>query len=208
MGEDKRNEHMNKAFELLGLAGVGKSWLLRNNAYAPYRIEIIPKGWSFHKVANILVGVFLDTRLSSILLAVLTDRSLTAFGDRLRSVLLIFERLGRQWRGMRNSKNMIYDEGVTQAVWGLWWRCEFNEHNIHILSKLLARVVLHIGVVQYVTCSKKNHFARITSRYEKGGFDDYVRNFPELSLIVGRAWMARILWQIRKLNHKLILTIN
>jgi len=192
--------------ELLGLPGVGKSYVISSglNFENNHNIYSISLGWKFEKVLNFFYG--LKSAGCPFFFILLKMISFPPSIGQLKLLFVIFERLGRI-RRLSNKETGIIDEGIMQALWGFLWR----QKNIDFDKVLeLVRIIknLHIGTVYFIFCSKKKNWNRLLLRENNLGTGKKVFFYDYESLLKGRTTMFIILKAMRMLEMDIRIISN
>jgi len=191
--------------ELLGLPGVGKSWIAQNGSDAipqNARLLLVPQGWSFGKLVNIANGIWVGRSLVPIIVYLLIANVAAPWHRHLRSTFLIFERLGRQVREKKTNHQIIHDEGILQTLWGLLLHVRVTDNNLRIINKLFRRAAGLIGSVYYVSCPRDMRVSR-ASFFSKSQNEN-----TNNELLSERECMALVLRQARGLGIKINMVEN
>ncbi len=186
--------------ELLGLPGVGKSYVLSNNAnFGDKSVSkiVINRGCNLKKVINVFYGLVLIK--FSTLIDLLKLVSLKKGFLQIKLVFVLIERIGRKKRMITDS---VIDEGVLQALWGLLWR--INEYDYSTVISILMKLKFEINIVYYIRCGKKENQKRLMNRKTDNPDIGYRFFSNEESQKNGRNAMACLLKAIRQLDLTII----
>lgn len=165
------------------MPGIGKSYILSVIERDPRPIQ---NGIDIEKIKNLLKGL----NVANIFLIAMIFSGLNKKGSLscYKSIAVLIERIGRV---KRNKSGGILDEGIAQAIWGIFLRSNVDKVFIEkILSYLLEQDILQ-GSVIYIYMSKATHKKQI---YDNPKSYNYK---TEAMYKKGRRIMSMILHKLR-----------
>ena len=198
-------KHISYSGELLGLPGVGKSWIAHNGSDAfpkDSKIKLVPQGWTLRKLNNTVTGIWKGRIIFPLIINLLMTNFTGSWRRKVRSALLVFERLGRVMSNHDNDQMKIYDEGLVQALWALVYSFNITESNLKYYDELFRRAVNYIGNIYYVSCPG-NLCVRQVIPFS---YSNDESSTPESSS--QRNSMAFVLRQLRVLGIKIVMINN
>lgn len=157
------------ADELIGLPGVGKTTLLKNHSWSTNKKIVVCFASDrsfFNKFFNTIAGLIDAFRLFFTLIYLLAKYFPASLSlGAMRSIFIILERIGHA----RNQIGLV-DEGVFQALWGLFFRLPLSQKEQFMIVCLVSKSC-DDTCLYYMALNRKKHLERYLDRADREGMD-------------------------------------
>lgn len=161
--------------ELIGVPGCGKStfvssYICKHDAINPLDIFLYRKSrikQNFNKI-KLLVYMFVKYPVNCFdLFACFQKIHFRSFAKKIKMEMYMYSVLGSIVRGKKKAENMIIDEGVNQAVWGILYNSTGSEECIFELQRKL--FPYFADTIIWLDEEKETVKRRLADRTGKGG---------------------------------------
>jgi len=165
-----------KAAELFGLPGIGKSYILSRRFCKIDNLQfheavLAGERNKINKFFNFFFGFYHRPRLIFHLFKnlIIKKSQIINHFSYMKIVFVMYERIGQAIQ----RESCIVDEGIFQALWGVLYRCRFEEEDLASLISNILNIINIDAELVYVTSCKKTHIHRYNNRIKHDKLDNF-----------------------------------